>query len=160
MLSFLVCCLFLKNLSSMACVFFYMHLFYLQYGGQYYFFGWLVWVFGRTGIWTEGFTLAHLKPPHILRHFALVILEMGSWDLLCRLALNWDPPVHSLWSADLSTGSQWYCGMNSGLQTCEAHALPLEPRLQPCPLWLLWRWGLAFCLGQPGPGSSWSRPPA
>jgi hypothetical protein len=32
-------------------------------------------------------------------------------------------------------------GLNSGLCTCKAGALPLEPHLQSILLWLFWRWG-------------------
>jgi hypothetical protein len=32
--------------------------------------------------------------------------------------------------------------LNSGLLTCKAGSLPLEPVLQSILLWLFWRWGL------------------
>jgi hypothetical protein len=43
--------------------------------------------------------------------------------------------------------------LNSELHSCKSGALPLEPLPQSFLLWLFWRWGLAFCLGQPGPRS-------
>jgi hypothetical protein len=37
----------------------------------------------------------------------------------------------------------WYKGLNSGLQTCKADTVPLEPHFQSIfLLWLFWRWGL------------------
>jgi hypothetical protein len=36
----------------------------------------------------------------------------------------------------------WDQSLNSGLFTCKAGALLLEPCLQPILLWLFWRWGL------------------
>jgi hypothetical protein len=37
----------------------------------------------------------------------------------------------------------WNWSLNSGLCTCKAGALPLEPHLQSILLCLFWRWGLA-----------------
>jgi hypothetical protein len=39
-------------------------------------------------------------------------------------------------------GGEVSLGLNSGLHTCKAVTLPLEPHLQSILLWLLWRWGL------------------
>jgi hypothetical protein len=36
----------------------------------------------------------------------------------------------------------WNWGLNSGLCTCKAWALPLEPCFQSTSFWLFWRWGL------------------
>jgi hypothetical protein len=36
----------------------------------------------------------------------------------------------------------WDWGLNSGLCTCKAGAVPLEPHLHSILLWLFWRWGL------------------
>jgi hypothetical protein len=40
----------------------------------------------------------------------------------------------------------WDQGFNSGLHTCKAGALPLEPHLQSIWLWLFWGWDLSNCL--------------
>jgi hypothetical protein len=37
----------------------------------------------------------------------------------------------------------WDQGLNSGLCTCKAGTVLLEPHLQPISFWLFWRWGLA-----------------
>jgi hypothetical protein len=50
----------------------------------------------------------------------------------------------------------WDCNLNSGLRTCEAGSLLLEPLLQSILLWLFWRWGLKKCL--PGLASNHDSP--
>jgi hypothetical protein len=43
--------------------------------------------------------------------------------------------------------------LNSGVHTCKADAVPLEPHLQSILLWLFWRWGLSkHLLGWAGTG--------
>jgi hypothetical protein len=46
-------------------------------------------------------------------------------------------------------------GLNSGLHTCKAGTLPLEPHLQSMLLWLFWRQGLMNYL----PGLAWNHDP-
>jgi hypothetical protein len=59
-----------------------------EYSGK-----WLFIFFGLTSIWTQGFALAkqvlyHLSHTSKSIYFALVILEMGSWELLAQTGLE------------------------------------------------------------------------
>jgi hypothetical protein len=57
---------------------------------------WFWWVFGGTGVWTQGFVLVsrYSTTWAILPvHFALVVLEIGSRALFAGLAWNLSPPI-------------------------------------------------------------------
>jgi hypothetical protein len=53
-------------------------------------------------------------------------------------------------------------GLNSGLCTCKAGTLPLEPRLHSILLWLFWTWGSHELFSQAGlqSQSSWFQSPS
>jgi hypothetical protein len=68
----------------------------------------------------------HLRPLCLLPGFSHGLLSVCAWVLICSFYL----------------GLGWGSDLNSGLCTCKAAALALEPLLQSILLWLFWRWGL------------------
>jgi hypothetical protein len=77
-------------------------------------------------IYTHVYTLGHLPAPSSLEGLLKRDVQgtQGTW-------VNWGIDTFFFF---------WYWGLNSGLCTCEASALPLEPCLQPFSLVILEIW--------------------
>jgi hypothetical protein len=72
--------------------------------------------------------------------------------------MSWDAALRSFFSV---VCFWWDLGLHSGLYTCKAGTLLLEPHFQPISFWLFWRWGFMHCLPRlASPQSFWSQLPS